>query len=276
MKIIDSHAHLLHNHSGFYPLVESGIFDEIWLMDLSGVSLNGYETASRKELLQAAEDFKGRIFVFGFLDLEKPPEEIDRLKDAGFVGLKPYKPLHPYDSECYYPHYERAASLHMPILLHTGLVVPGPAWKGSSGHSRGPDRMRPGHLAGIAEAFPALSIMGGHLGWPYLEETAQNLYYYPNITHDISGYMRVMEFLPGFLDRRCHDGTTRFFNEKIRFATDSFYGSEEQNSRALRLREFWLRYFEFVGELYYRWGAPEEQEKFFAGTAAALRSECGF
>ena len=32
-------------------------------------------------------------------------------------------------------------------------------------------------------------------------------------------------------------------------------------------------YFEFVGSLYYRWGLPEEQEKFFRGNAIALRTE---
>jgi hypothetical protein len=55
------------------------------------------------------------------------------------------------------------------------------------------------------------------------------------------------------------------------FATDEFYGEANSNARALRLVQFWQRYFEFVGELYYRWGSPAEKEKFFSGNAIALR-----
>lgn len=277
MKVIDSHAHLLHNAVGFDRIVESGAFDQIWLMDLSGVSLPGYELATRAEVLQAAHDFRGRVFAFGYLDLEQPPEEIDRLLDMGFVGLKPYKPLQPYDSERYFRHYERAEQLGMPILFHTGLVAHGPdyAHGGTLGHAPGANHMRPGTLAGIAEAFPRLQIRGGHLGWPWLEETAQNLYYYANITHDASGFRRCISLLPEFLDRRAHDGTDRFFNDKLLFATDSFYGVEAENAQALRLRDFWLAYFEFVGSLYYRWGAPDEQEKFFCGNAEKLQQQWG-
>ena len=73
------------------------------------------------------------------------------------------------------------------------------------------------------------------------------------------------------LDRRAHDGTERYFNHKIHFATDEFYGVKSSNDRALRLAKFWESYFEFVGGLYYRWGLPEEQEKFFRGNAIELR-----
>ena len=159
----------------------------------------------------------------------------------------------------------------MPILFHTGLIAHGKPYDGRYTHSFGPENMRPIHLAAIAEAFPELEIIGGHQGWPYLEETAHNLYFYPNISGDVSGYLRSVPQLNELLDRRAHDGTERYFNEKLHFATDEFYGLPANNSRALRLSVFWQSYFEFVGGLYYRWGRPEEQEKFFRGNAAALR-----
>ena len=37
MKAIDAHAHLRKNAKGFDKIAESGAFEEIWLMDLSGV-----------------------------------------------------------------------------------------------------------------------------------------------------------------------------------------------------------------------------------------------
>ena len=272
MKIIDAHAHLLHNHTGFDRIVESGVYEEIWLMDLSGIRLPGYELATREEVLQAAKDFKGRVSAFGFLDFDKEVSEIDRMKEMGFVGLKPYKPLHPYNHEAYYAHYQRAQELKMPILFHTGLVAHGLPWSGSStGHCFGPDNMRPAHLAGIAEAFPELTIIGGHVGWPWIEEMEQNLYYYKNIYHDVSGYRRSIGRLNEILDRRCHDGTDRYFNDKMLFATDSFYGIPSENEQSLKLCDFWRYYFEFVGKIYYRWGREEEQEKFFYRNARNIK-----
>lgn len=272
MKIIDAHAHLLHNHTGFDKIVESGIYDEIWLMDLSGVELPEYELATQQEVLQAAKDFKGTVSAFGFLDFNREVQEIDRLKEMGFVGLKPYKPLLPYSHESYYRHYQRAQELNMPILFHTGIVAHGHPYSGkTTGHGFGPDNMRPAHLAGIAEAFPELTIIGGHMGWPWIEEMEQNLYYYRNIYHDISGYRRSIGRLNEILDRRCHDGTDRYFNDKILFATDSFYGIPSENEQSQKLCTFWQYYFEFVGKLYYRWGREEEQEKIFSRNALNIK-----
>lgn len=276
MFTIDAHAHLQHNAEGFDELADSGPFAEIWLMDLSGIRLNGRDLATRSEVLAAARRHPGRVRAFGFLDLELGAGEVDRLADLGFEGLKPYKPASPWNSERYFPCYRRAEELGLPILFHTGLVAPGPRWSGSpAGPGFGPDAMRPGLLAGIAEAFPDLTILGGHLGWPYLEETVQNLYFYPNIWHDLSGCRCCLDALPELLDRRCQDGTGRCFNSKLLFATDAFYGSRDENRRALELFDFWRLWFKFIGETYYRWGAPEEQEKIFGGNAAEVSRRFG-
>lgn len=273
MKIIDAHAHLCHKPEGIDAIAESGIFEQIWLMDLSGVgSLGNIRFAEQKELLQTVKRYPGFFLAFGYIDLDHArPEEVSRLRDLGFCGLKPYKQLQPYSSETYFPIYAKAQELAMPILFHTGLIATGKPYDGKTVHAFGPENMRPIHLAGVAEAFPELLILAGHQGYPYLEETEHNLYYYKNIHGDISGYLRSMPRLNEVLDRRAHDGTERFFNEKLHFATDEFYGNKLSNDRAIRLVTFWTSYFEFVGGLYYRWGLAAEQEKFFHGNAESLR-----
>lgn len=279
MKAIEAHAHLRRNAKGFDKIVESGIFEEIWLMDLSGVRLNGIEFATREEILQATKDFKGVVRAFGYLDLDGAAEQPDILKEMGFVGLKPYKPHFPYSDERYFPIYERAQALRMPVLFHTGLVAKGPAWGiEKSKRSFGSINMQPQNLAAIAEAFPDLKIMQGHLGWPYIEQTEQNLYYYKNITCDVSGFRRCVGDLPSFFDKKCNDGSEslRFFNQKTLFATDQFYGSEADNAAALKIFEFWKLYFELVGSVYWRWGQKEEAEKFFYSNAAEIRDYCGW
>ena len=272
MKVIDAHAHLLHNPVGLDRVAESGEFEEIWLMDLSGIGvLEGMTLATREEILETLRRYPGFFRAYGFIDLDcDRPAQVRELRDLGFVGLKPYKQRHPYGDTRYFPIYEEAQKLGMPILFHTGLIAHGAPYDGTVRRAFGPENMRPSHLAGIAEAFPNLQVIGGHLGWPYLEETEQNLYFYANITGDISGYRKCLDRLPALLDRKANDGTGRFFNHKLHFATDEFYGTEATNSKAVRLKHFWELYFEFIGSLYYRWGAGEEQAKFFRGNALDL------
>ena len=273
MKFIDAHAHLCHNAKGIDAIVDSGVFEQIWLMDLSGVgTLCGCEVATQEELLRTVKEYNGFFLAFGYIDLDRAkPDDIDRLRDKGFVGLKPYKQSKPYSDPMYFPLYQRAQELKMAILFHTGLIAQTPPVDGKFTCAYGPENMRPIYLATIAEAFPDLQIIGGHQGWPWMEEMEHNLYFYKNITGDISGYLRSVPKLNEILDRRAHDGTDRYFNHKLHFATDEFYGNEHSNARALRLAKFWESYFEFVGGLYYRWGLPEEQEKFFRGNAVELR-----
>lgn len=272
MKFIDAHSHLVHNPVGFDEIVESGEFEEIWLMDLSGVKqLGSIVLATEDEVLERVRRHPGVVRAFGFIDLDHDtPAKVRELRDKGFIGLKPYKQLKPYGDFDYFPIYAEAEKLRMPILFHTGLIAPSSRWDPAHPHAFGPENMRPTHLTGIAEAFPDLLIVQGHQGWPYMEETEQNLYYYGNIVGDISGYLRSVDRLREMLDRRAHDGTDRFFNDKLHFATDEFYGLPASNARALRLKKFWELYFEMVGGLYYRWGLPEEQEKFFRGNAVDM------
>ena len=277
MKCIDAHAHLAHHAEGFHELVDSGAFDEIWLMDLSGYELGGIRLADESEVLDAVKAHPGVVYAFGHLDFSRPVDQIDRLREKGFIGLKPYKPDTGWNDEKFYPYYERAEQLGMPILFHTGMAAPAGEWRRcrAPGRGFGPDGMRPAYLAGVAEAFPNLSIIGGHLGYPWIEETFQNLYYYNNIVHDISGYRNALPELLANLDRFSNDGSGRFLNEKFLFATDQFYGIRSENERALKLKEFWTLLFELIGSVYYRWGAPEEAEKFFYGNARRLRSQIG-
>lgn len=274
MKVIDAHAHLLHNPTGLDKIAESGEFEEIWLMDLSGIgTLDGLTLATQAEVLEMTRRYPGFFRAYGFIDLDRDtPERIRQLRDLGFIGLKPYKQLKPYSDPAYFPLYAEAEKLSMPILFHTGLIAHGEAYNGTMHLAYGSENMRPSYLASIAEAFPKLSVVAGHFGWPYWEEMEQNYYFYANITGDISGYRRCLNRVPELFDRLSHDGTGRFFNEKLHFATDEFYGSESSNAKALKLKKFWELYFEFIGSIYYRWGSPEETEKFFRTNALALLS----
>ena len=271
--IIDAHAHLKSNYDrkAIEEIVATGKLEQVWLMDISPSKLATHHFASQEEILQISRDYPGFFIPFGYLDLRKSPNEIDRLKENGFTGLKAYRPEKPYDAPEYFPFYERAAKLGMPILFHTGIVLKCPKEGMDNELSFGPTNMKPAQLAGIAAAFPSLTIIGGHLGYPWLEETAHNLYYYPNIYHDLSGYRKDIEWLIHNLDRKCNDGTKRYFNDKILFASDALcYGDPGEHPNIMKAISFWELFLEFIGGYYYRWGEPEEREKILAGNARKI------
>lgn len=270
--IIDAHAHLCRTPRDLDKIAECGRLEQVWLMDVSGCELSTNAFASEAEILQASKDFPDFFIPFGYLDLRKQPDCIDRMKEKGFFGLKAYRPEKPYDAPEYFPFYERAEKLGMPILFHTGMVEKCSRGQMGSRLSCGPTNMRPAHLASIAAAFPGLTLIGGHLGYPWLEETAENLYYYPNIYHDLSGYRKDIEWLIRNLDHKCHAGHEKqYFNDKILFASDALcYGNEQGNADAFKLMDFWALFLEMIGGNYYRWGEPEEREKILYGNAKKI------
>lgn len=272
--IIDAHAHLIKkpDYALLEKIIEEGNLEQAWLMDVSGCGLKTHDFASEDEVIEVAEKFPGAYIPFAYLDLRKTPDDIDRLREKGFFGLKAYRPEKPYDAPEYFPFYERAEKLAMPMLFHTGMVEKCPKGKMSDKLSFGPTSMRPAQLSSIAAAFPGLTLIGGHLGYPWLEETAQNLYYYPNICHDLSGYRKDVEWLIKNLDRKCNDGLPlRYFNDKILFATDALcYGEKNEYQNILKLINFWKLFFELIGSYYYRWGEETEREKVFYGNAKKI------
>jgi predicted TIM-barrel fold metal-dependent hydrolase len=269
---IDAHAHLCRKPRELAKIVLCGKFEQVWLMDVSGCGLKTHDFATAEEVLQAAQDFPGFFLPFGYLDLRQTPDIVDRLREKGFVGLKAYRPALPYDAPEYFPFYERAEKLGMPILFHTGIVEKCKREDMGANLSCGPGNMRPSHLAAIAAAFPNLTLIGGHLGYPWQEETAHNLYYYPNIYHDLSGYRKDVEWLLKNLDRKCNDGAgLRYFNDKILFASDALcYGDATGHAEALKMLQFWELFLDVVGGYYYRWGEPEERAKIFRDNALKI------
>jgi len=272
--IIDAHAHL--SRKPDYMLLEKvlrdGDIEQVWLLDLHGCQLATHDFATPEEILEVSRSFPGIFIPFGYLDLRKTPDDVDRLKEQGFFGLKAYRPSLPYDATEHFPFYERAEAMNMPVLFHTGLIEKCSRHNMGPDLTTGPNTMKPSHLATIAAAFPKLQILGGHLGYPWLAETAQNLYYYENITHDLSGYRKDVEWFIRNLGRKCNDGTAgRYFNDKILFATDALcYGDVAEHRNLLKLIQFWSLFLEMIGGCYYRWGEPNERDKILRGNARKL------
>ena len=120
---IDAHAHLCTNRNwkSLDLTAESGVIQQVWLLPLECYAPQ-FEFDGNNGVIEVAKHYPGFFIPFGYIDYFKGPEQIDCMKEAGFVALKAIRPPKDYNDESYFPIYERAAILNMPILFHVGII----------------------------------------------------------------------------------------------------------------------------------------------------------
>lgn len=182
-------------------------------------------------VLRWMRDFPDVIVGMGNVELGLEmggPDDVERLREQGFRGLKLEMPSHPYDHDRYWPIYERAEQLGMPVLFHTGWVMR--LGEGDRGGGRSSETMRAFTLDRIARNFPDLQVIGSHLGMPHADEALSLLLGMPNVHFDLSWdasdrpfVSRLKRALAPFPGARWDDPdenlALRYF-EKIPFGTD--------------------------------------------------------
>ena len=203
---------------------------------------------------------------------EEGPDDLSALRERGFRGLKITTPSRDYDDPAYYPIYERAEELGMPILFHTGirggpidylLFHPRDPVLAESfsreheetgrGTTRGAARMQPIFLDTIALAFPRLRIIGAHLGYGLYDSAAAVARWRRNVYFDISGGQVVRRHI---VERKMirHE----ILPEKLVFGTDCDVAHMSREVTA------WMAAFQELGL------TDEEQDTIFYRNAAAM------
>ena len=157
-------------------------------------------------------------------------EELERsVKELGLVGLKLH-PIHqdffPNDPQ-FYPLYEKASSLGVPVLFHSGFGAAGAGLPGGGGFKLKYSAPIPG-IDDVAADFPNLTVIMAHPGWPWLEEQIAVLLHKPNVYVDLSGW--ALRFIPEPLIK---EANTRL-RDKVLFGSDYPYMPPDR----------WLREFE--------------------------------
>jgi len=147
-----------------------------------------YNAAGGNDAVErVAREHPDRFVPFGYVNLDEDDAcKVAQLRDRGFRGLKLISPRRNYDHEAYFPVYEQATTLGMPMLFHTGIVAATPddaAFGASSA------RMRPIYLDTIGRAFPKATVIGAHLGDPWMAEACETARWVANVTFDLSGLM---------------------------------------------------------------------------------------
>lgn len=134
------------------------------------------------------------------VDLARPMNAVRELRrcvrELGFVGLRmlPWLWGLPPDDRRYYPLYAECVELGVPFCLQVGHAGPLRA--------SAPGRPIP-HLDHVALEFPDLTIVGGHIGYPWTDEMIALATKYDNVYIDTSAYKpsryppQLVDFLRG-------------------------------------------------------------------------------
>src|SRR2546421_5046950 len=115
--------------------------------------------------------------------------ELERsVRDLGLRGLKVHPTAQAFrpDDERFYPLWEMAAGLGIPVTVHTGTTGLGAGMPGGG-------RMklawsRPIYLDAVAADFPELQIVMAHPAWPWQDEQLAVALHKPNTWIDLSGW----------------------------------------------------------------------------------------
>lgn len=255
-KFIDVHTHLDVWDEDTKNRIMNSPVEQYWVMDNHNEKEQKPRHAPEKLIVQAAQDLPDKIIPFGRIKWEQGPEQVEEYFNRGFIGLKAFTPPKPYHADEYLPIYSAAAKFNMPILFHTGIIAhSGMGFQDfQKNRGYGPANMEPAFLATIADLFPELIIIGGHPGFPYTDQTEHNLYYYPNIYHDISGYMSAEWLFQALGKRTCSylEGEKYFIN-KLLFATDHCIGIKKSEESAYARRQGLYYFLQEYGQEYIWW-----------------------
>ncbi|MBI1317548.1 MAG: amidohydrolase family protein [Candidatus Hydrogenedens sp.] len=127
----------------------------------------------------------GRLKGIASANLYEPMQAVRELrravKEDGFIGLRvvPWLWNLPPDDRRYYPLFAECCELGIPFCTqigHTGPLCPSE-----------PGRPIP-YLDHVCLEFPELVVVGGHVGYPWIEEVLSMARKYPNFYVDTSAY----------------------------------------------------------------------------------------
>ena len=139
---------------------------------------------SNEQVHDLVSQSNGRLIGIGSVDITRPGEvmrEIRRcVEQFGFKGIRvlPWLFQVPPTDRRFYPVYVACSEMNVPFCTqigHTGPLMPSEVG-------------RPIYLDQVALDFPDLTIVAGHIGYPWTEEAIAVATKHPNIYIDTSAY----------------------------------------------------------------------------------------
>ena len=184
MRIIDVHTHLFDYPNYLENLIQTNDECGIEKCCISGLG-KLFMCVENEGIKAAINKYPNKLIgAFYIRPGENEPKDIKNAHEEGFKMVKITLPRKPYDDPSFFPLWETAQELKMPILFHTGVVTTlnkAPEEKISSWF------MHPMRIEPIGNAFPDLNMIIAHLGVHWNNDAAELIRMKCNVYADLSG-----------------------------------------------------------------------------------------
>ena len=180
-------------------------------------SATNAEPVPNDRVAEIMKRYPGRFIGFAGVEPHKGSkavDEVDRcVNELGLkgVGLRPFMHGIYANDPKYFPIYARCQELGVPVWMHTSIN-----WT----TERRMDFGRPIHLDDVCMRFPALKIIAGHGGWPWVNEMVALAWRHENLYLDFSAHRpKYMAKQGSGWEMLLHFGNTTI-QDKVLFGSD--------------------------------------------------------
>ena len=150
----------------------------------------GRPRVANETIAAAVRDHPDAFTGIGSVDPHKQSaaDEIARIAELGLRGVKFHPSLQAFapDDPRYWPVFEACESRGLLALFHTGTSGIGARQPGGQGIRI--DYSHPLKLDSVAAAFPRLTVVAAHFGWPWHMDLLAMALHKTNVYIDISGW----------------------------------------------------------------------------------------
>ena len=173
---------------------------------LSGEVIPIYSRPDNEAVARLVASHPDRFLGWIFLNPRNNPRVLDELERwravPGMIGVKLHPHWHDYRTEILGPILRRAEELRLPVLIHLGF------------------RGR-GDFRAICTAFPGLTVISAHAGFPFYRDLWKTRRDHPNLYVDLSS--------PYIDEALARAAVAAMGPERCLYGTDAPYGFHEED-----------------------------------------------
>ena len=188
------------------------------IMNTTDMTVTGLTPVPNDHIAEGVRRHPDVFLGFGIVDPwmgKVALEEIRRIKELGLHGIGEFNParqhFYPNDTR-FYPLWEEAQKLGLPILFHSGMAAAGAGTPGGMGFKL--KYGQPIYLDDVAADFPELKIICAHPSWPWQEEALAIARHKLNFYIDISGWA------PKYFPQELVHHMNSLLQDKVLFGSD--------------------------------------------------------
>jgi len=188
------------------------------IMNSTDVTVTGQEPVPNDHIADVVSRHPDVFLGFGVVDPAQgklAQREIRRCKDLGLAGIGELNPARQHfyaNDRQFYPLWETAAEVELPLLFHGGYAAAGSGAPGGLGVKL--KYANPIHLDDVAADFPDLTIICAHPSWPWESEALAVVLHKPNVYLDLSGWA------PKYMSAEVRTHVNSRIQDKVLFGSD--------------------------------------------------------